>query len=535
MARMTPQGEELDRIGDLGEGEFRTLCRKAKLHCSKVDPDRTGKDFVVEFQLAESGGFVSMDRRPPPIQIVVQVKTILAKNDTARLSLSVAERLAKDTRPAAVAILRIDDQDEIVDLHLVHLAHVQLGRILKALRQASKLNAPRLHERTISFKLAPRDRVERKAPDVYAAFAGFAGGGMLGYAAEKRRQLEELGFEPNRYNMKFSLPHAPDDITESLLGLKPLDISDVAITERRFNIDLPWDTIKNATIEFLPSAHLTGSTAIHTFAADEPRRVVLQSNFTVVPENIFEGVPPALMARTPYGDFVIRSKTWVFTQAQEYGPGTRHTLNDWVGFIELGLVLGRAEFSLMFAADGLAGTIQFDVSDADMVFDTRQERRFLKLLERLQTISAAARLSDMSFTLSELLLQGKNIGLIARLLKDVNATFQCRSAGDVPPDLPGDRGALVCPANILGNWIGFFVPIEVSTVADEDGILWTGKQVVKAVVRSLDADDIEGSFEAFRRKYCELREVSLAFIQKSGDFLTGETNLMDLRAAATSS
>ncbi|RWY79156.1 hypothetical protein EHI46_00235 [Rhizobium leguminosarum] len=391
---MTLKGRKLDRIGDLGEGEFRTLCRKARLHCSKVDPDRTGKDFVVEFQLAKPGGFVSLYRRPPPISIVVQVKTILAKNCTARLSLSVAERLAKDTRPAAVAILRIDEQDEIVDLHLVHLIDGPLGRILKALRQASKLDTPRLHERTISFKLDPSDRVQRKAPDVYAAFAEFAGGGMLAYAAEKRRQLEELGFEPDHYNMKFSLPHAPDDIAESLLGLKSLEVSDVAITERRFNIELPWDTIKNATIDFLPTAHLTGSTVIHNCAANEPRRVVLQSDFTVVPENIFEGVPPALMARTLYGDFVIRSKTWGFAQAQEYGSGTRHTLKDWIGFIELGLILGKSEFSLMFAADGAPGTIQFDVSETDMVFDTRQEGRFLKILERLRMISAAARWTD---------------------------------------------------------------------------------------------------------------------------------------------
>ncbi|TBD80708.1 hypothetical protein [Rhizobium ruizarguesonis] len=131
--------------------------------------------------------------------------------------------------------------------------------------------------------------------------------------------------------------------------MKPLEVSDVAITERRFNIDLPLDTIENATIEFLPTAHLTGSTVIQNFAADEPGRVVLQSDFTVVPENIFEGVPPALMARTLYGDFVIRSKTWVFMQAQEYGPGTRHTLRDWIGFVELGLILGKSEFSLMFA------------------------------------------------------------------------------------------------------------------------------------------------------------------------------------------
>lgn len=73
-----------------------------------------------------------------------------------------------------------------------------------------------------------------------------------------------------------------------------------------------------------------------------------------------------------------------------------------------------------------------------------------------------------------------------------------------------------------------------STIADADGILSSGKQVAKAVVETLDADDVEGSFELFRRKFCELREVSLVFIQRPGDFLTGDTNLMDLLAAAAS-
>jgi hypothetical protein len=340
VVRAKPEGEELDRIGDLGEGEFRMLCRRAGLHCSKVEPDRTGKDFIVEFKLAEPNGITSIDRRPPPAQIVVQVKTILAKNDTVRLSLSVAERLAKDTRPTVVAILRIDEQDQFVDLHLVHLIDGRLGRVLQALRKASKIKNARLHERTISFKISHGSQVERNAPAVYAAFAGFAAGNMLEYGVEKRRQIEELGFEAYRYNMKFSLPHAPDDIVDGLLGLKRLDIENVVITERRFKIDLPWDTIAKATI-----------------------------------------------------------------------------------------------------------------------------------------------------------------------------------------------GALACPVNILGNWIGLFVPIKVSTASDEDGVVWTGKQMVKAVVEVLDADDLEASFDAFRRKYCELRGATLVFVQKAGDFLVGETTLMDLRSA----
>ncbi|WP_440410372.1 hypothetical protein [Neorhizobium petrolearium] len=108
MSRPVPTGDDLDRMGAKGENHLEKLCLDAGLKFSKVQPDKTGKDYIVEFDL-EPPGHTPLDRRPPPLQIVVQVKTILAKNDSAKVSLSVAERLAKDTRPAIILIFKIVD------------------------------------------------------------------------------------------------------------------------------------------------------------------------------------------------------------------------------------------------------------------------------------------------------------------------------------------------------------------------------------------------------------------------------------------
>jgi hypothetical protein len=97
------EGDELDRIGAIGEVHFNALCLKAKLKCSIVFPDKTGKDFVVETSLQPATPERSLDKRPAPTQIIAQVKTILAKNSTVRISMSVAERLTKDTRPAIIS------------------------------------------------------------------------------------------------------------------------------------------------------------------------------------------------------------------------------------------------------------------------------------------------------------------------------------------------------------------------------------------------------------------------------------------------
>jgi len=52
-----------DRIGVIGQNEFFSLCERARLYASRPEPDRTGKDFIVEWKPDATQGF---ETRPPP-------------------------------------------------------------------------------------------------------------------------------------------------------------------------------------------------------------------------------------------------------------------------------------------------------------------------------------------------------------------------------------------------------------------------------------------------------------------------------------
>jgi hypothetical protein len=75
----------------------------------------TGKDRHVEFPFVEPVGSLTFDTRPAPLACYVQVKTLLAKNDRFEMPLSAAERLARETKPCFVAVLRIDDKTSQLD------------------------------------------------------------------------------------------------------------------------------------------------------------------------------------------------------------------------------------------------------------------------------------------------------------------------------------------------------------------------------------------------------------------------------------
>lgn len=526
-------GDDLDRIGAIGESAFENLCHRVKLKCSRVFPDRTGKDFVVEFPLAPSKTFVSIDKRPPPIQVLVQVKTILAKNDKATLSLSVAERLAKDTRPAVVAILRIDDEDEIVDLHLVHIVDDQLARVLKALRKATTQPDPKLHQMTISFRTRNAEPIPRTRPDFYAAIASLPCGDMLAYAETKKRQLQELGFTANRIKMSFTLSATPEDIIDGFLAQKPLAIKDVVFLERRFDIELPVETIRSATLELGETTHMTGRCVIRSDATDTLREAFMAAEFTYVPDFLVAPNHFALSVRTKYGHFIIKPGSWTFKSSPEYNADSQHTLDEWVGYLELSILVSRARFSMELFSDVSADPLVFNISDVPEDLQTFAEKRYLRLLVALRELCDAAGLRKMRFTLGEASTIRDQLSLIRKTMDSVTATFQSTSSDPAVPKLNGEKGALVCPVKILSDWIGFFMPVIVTTEVGKGETIYTGKQIKRAVVERLPSEDVEGAFDKFRAKYCDLMDVRIAFIQKPGNFMVEEIGMMDLREDKT--
>jgi hypothetical protein len=94
-----------DRIGCIGQNEFFDL--RERLYASRPDPDRTGKDFVVEWKPDEKWGF---DTRPPPRKCKIQIKSTRLGSRQVRVKLSAAEWLAKDLAPAFILCPVIDTE-----------------------------------------------------------------------------------------------------------------------------------------------------------------------------------------------------------------------------------------------------------------------------------------------------------------------------------------------------------------------------------------------------------------------------------------
>ncbi|TCQ14635.1 hypothetical protein [Rhizobium sp. PP-CC-3G-465] len=231
-----------DHIGRIGESWFDLLANKAKLLAGRIEPDRLGRDRIVEFPSSERVETEPFDMRRAPLGCSIQIKSILATNDRVALTLSVAERLAGDNRPTFICILRVEEgSDEVLDMHLVHLLDGNLSRILKRLRQEFAEGTKALNKPEISFGIAAGRKVELTPDGLKTALRELIGKDMNAYGAEKLRQRETAGFKDSeRYSMSVTFEEmTTSHLIDGMLGLKQLGVKDLQGFEERFKIKLP--------------------------------------------------------------------------------------------------------------------------------------------------------------------------------------------------------------------------------------------------------------------------------------------------------
>jgi hypothetical protein len=228
-----------DELGEAGETLFAHLCVRGGLTCNKSNRDRTGWDFIVEFPLPgpEAG---ALDARLPAA-CVVQLKST-ARAGTVKLSLSAVERLAKDPRPAFIVLLRLAPDGGARSAHLIHLLGRALGRVLHRLRTAHAQGRFDLNKLTLTFD--PARFGVRFAPTpqgLAAALRDACGKDRAAYAAEKQRQLDELGYEDGGLEAEALFwVESADHLSDVVLGLQPLKPQRLRAFDKRFGIRLPY-------------------------------------------------------------------------------------------------------------------------------------------------------------------------------------------------------------------------------------------------------------------------------------------------------
>jgi hypothetical protein len=152
-----------DELGEKGEHQFGQICADAKLVCNKSTRDRTGWDYIVEFNFPNDGTTQdSLEKREKPLSCHVQVKTIWDHNDQIQMRLSSAEHLAKELKPAFVYVQKVNARLEFTGAHLIHVLDEPLAKILKRLR-VRKISPvpPRLMTRKYR---CPRSKTGSRSP-----------------------------------------------------------------------------------------------------------------------------------------------------------------------------------------------------------------------------------------------------------------------------------------------------------------------------------------------------------------------------------
>lgn len=241
-----------DQLGAKGEAEFTRLCTDSGLTCNPSTRDRGGWDFIVETPPQAGGSF---DTRQTGLSCHVQTKTMWADSvKRITLTLSVAERLAKEPKPAFVAVIVVNDDLSLSHLHLVHFRGAFLERVLKALRKA-QTGAKPLHRIELTFSIDVGERIEPTGAALRASIERAVGPNMRTYMNGKQTELTESGFTPGRYQMNATLSATPNELIEAFLEPRALEASAISHSEIRFGIVLPIDPLPDgarATLSIEP-------------------------------------------------------------------------------------------------------------------------------------------------------------------------------------------------------------------------------------------------------------------------------------------
>ncbi len=324
-----------DHIGRIGEAWFDLQASKAKLLAGRIEPDRLGRDRIVEFPSQQRVEAEPFDKRRAPLGCSIQIKSILATNDRVALTLSVAERLAGDNRPTFICILRVNEEtDEIVDMHLVHLLDKNLSRILKRLREEFASGTETLNKTDITFGVSAGQNVGLTPDDLRSALREAIGEDMNAYGATKQRQRETAGFKDNeRFSMSVTFEEmTASHLIDGMLGLRQLGVKNLQGFEERFKIKLPGglpfpDGAENVVMEISPAPIDAGTISVSCRALDRTVELSCQLIAPALPKIPVESLK--VIARAELLDAVISVEEGAIKLTNTFDELRAHRVEEW--------------------------------------------------------------------------------------------------------------------------------------------------------------------------------------------------------------
>jgi hypothetical protein len=287
------------KTGDVGENWVQLWASQAGITANPTRRDEFGWDFCLQVRRDEAApAAIPLDRLPPELTCMVQVKTTLVGAKSEHVTLSNWQRMVKDPLPWFFARVVLNEEGEPENVYLVHVDENWMEQVLRRLRASSSEEKSKLNRQTLAltwtdaeaipppFARSLRERLQAAVSDPTA------------YVEQKARNFRDLGYSRARYKIRLGTPlkRTPDDIALAVdfaIGLIPrLPISALTVSDVRFGIShLLEDSpdLEGGSMEFT-SVPSIGTTKLSFSNRKRTSSVMLECE-TYVPTLLFPKLP----------------------------------------------------------------------------------------------------------------------------------------------------------------------------------------------------------------------------------------------------
>jgi hypothetical protein len=490
-----------NELGEKGQIIFRGLCVDAKLICNpSSERDLTGWDFLVQFPFDPLLPPSTLDKRRSPLSCHVQVKTMWAHNDRFQMRLSSAEWLAREPKPSFIYIVKVNNNLDFVDAFIIHILDDALAKVLKRLRREQARGRVAVNRLFISCSpSAAGKRVPITGAALRAKLADCCGPTMDTYIDRKARQLQELGFEPRRYEFKVTFGVGSEqELVDGFLGLRKFDVVRAEHYETRFGIRLPQELSEGAEVVSIRIAPAPiGKCRIVISPGGLARSSVFDGEIFVL--EIARQRPELLqfLIKSRFLTISIKDKLSTFSTTPE-AEKQAHSVEDWIALLRLQLSFSRPGGRLTITAPSLK-KVDIPLAIADIEMDASTIENLLEVfdgLQRLAEISGAPlgelHILDVEKAADEIIFVTRN--LAARLDAPPFA-FQIQSPIEVSLSHIGNRILYTNYFAIGETRIAYSALVELETSKTEEITQWKSTSVKICAVCAIN--DFPADYDKF--------------------------------------
>jgi hypothetical protein len=238
--------------GKTGERLLGVWASQAKMSYNpSLEEDKNGWDSILEFELENNS--LPRDKTFNHIKCFIQVKTTKSANIQDDITLSNWENMLKNPLPFFILGIKLDENENPIELFLTHINEAWIGKIIKRLRENG--NQKKLNKQTMSYKPNLSDKVEIiSGHAIKERIIMEMKGSMNDYIFQKNQWLNTVGYEDYSGEVKFNIIGSKNDIIDFSIGLKKsIEVSQCSIKEDiRFGIPGNETSFDNGLIEINP-------------------------------------------------------------------------------------------------------------------------------------------------------------------------------------------------------------------------------------------------------------------------------------------